>query len=228
MRMFAIAILLPSIVLLTDPATAFAGCNPRRTNDGAGYFAGWNSPAEPGVTTVNSALIYNYANPYVYRGSGVFAWVMLNGPGSDFAQIGWNADSGGRHTFSEWSTNGQVGSNFSIVGDPPGSTSWYEVYWDSGSSNFSYCFALNGTNVGCSGNLGWDGNYGEDDAEIHSLADQMPGGVHAPEDWNNSFIFYDFGQHNFAGYGVDYNTRYFNDAVYSQIHAQEDDKACNA
>jgi hypothetical protein len=201
---------------------ALASCNPGRANDGVTYFAGWISPQEPQNVTANSADIYNYV-PYMAPGSGGGAWVMVNGSTSgDFAQVGWWIDSGGRYVITEWDNHGALGWQF-YAADPAGSTRWYEVY-KSGSTN--WCFADAGTTLRCSGSLAWGTpRYGEDLGEIHSLADQMPGSLNTPEDWNNSFIFYNGTQHNFNGFRQ-YNPTYFNDAIYSQIHAQAGDQAC--
>gem|GEM_PF-1593751 len=222
--LFMASTLVTLAVVLIPESAAFAGCNPGRVNDGQTYFAGWITNNEPTTVTQNSANIYNYPNPYVAPGSGVFAWDMIVGPAlNDYAQVGWVVDYNGRHTFIEWNVNGHVGSNFSITANTPGTTTWYEEYTTGGGTN--YCFGDNGTQIGCSGTLGWKGLSGQDLGEIHTLADQMPGSYTVPEDWNNSFIFYYGSQYNFNGYLV-YNSSYFNDNIYSQVHDQAGDADC--
>ncbi|MHB1929447.1 MAG: hypothetical protein ACYDEN_11490 [Acidimicrobiales bacterium] len=215
------------------PGAALAGCNPNRTDDGVTYFDGWLTGTEPTTVTANSSNIYNYPAPYVYPGNGVFAWVMIVGGSGNYAQVGWVTDynsSGNRvrQTFTEWHYGSHIGSDFSITAQPTNTTSWYEVATPNGTGT-NYCFYVNGSAVGsCSGSLGWYGTGGQDLAEIHTLADQMPGGTHNPEEWSNAFIF-DNGnrQYNFNGHATG-NTTYFNYAIYSQTMAEASDKACSS
>lgn len=219
---FSVAILVASVFI--SAAAAVASCNPYRWNDGVTYFDGWATPSEPSIVTVNTSNIFNYPNPYVYSGSGVFAWVMLNGP-SSYAQVGWVVDYNGRHTFTEWTGPYGSGFNFSISPQTPGITSWYEVYMGSGTK---YCFAVNGANVGCTIDLGWWPHYAQDLAEIHTLADQMPGGSSVQEIWSNAFIYYSGAQHNFNGNVSDLYNNYFHNQLVSQTQDKIYDLACSS
>lgn len=227
-------VLLPGIVaagvVLSSPAVASASCYPGMPNDSNYYFTGWNSPQVVyGEATANSSNIYNYPSPYVYPGSGDFSWVMLNGTvGTEYAQVGWVQDPG-RNTFTEWNTHGVIGDNFSITPQTPGTTSWYEVDTLGGQISTDYCFFVNGNEVGgCSGYIGWYASYGEDNSEIHTAADQMPGGIYQPEVWNNAFLFNNNVQQNFNGSLVNYNPAWFNAVVYSQTMAQAGDAYCSS
>lgn len=176
-------------LLVTDPTAAYASCNQGRAYNGYNvYFAGWYSPFEvSGEATANSSEVYNYPSPYVYPGSGDFAWVMLVDAGengcTNYAQVGWVQDPG-RNTFTEWTSGAcsLAGYDFNITAQPQGEGSWYEVDTYDSQVSTNYCFFVNGSEVGgCSGVTGWFAAGGQDYGEIHTAADQMPGAVKQPE-----------------------------------------------
>jgi hypothetical protein len=233
----SIAILLTILasigVFVAYPTAAFASCNPGRAYNGYNvYFAGWSSPFEvSGEATADSSQMYNYPSPYVYPRSGDFAWVMLVDAGengcTNYAQVGWVQDPG-RNTFTEW-TNGAchlAGYDFNITPQPQGQSSWYEVDTYNSQVSTDYCFFVNGSEVGgCSGATGWIAAGGQDYGEIHTAADQMPGAVHQPEYWENSFLFDNNVQENFNG-TMYRSATWFNIAKYSATLGEEDDAYC--
>ena len=174
----AVVVVLP-VGLLAHPLSVAAKCQPGRSNNGVVYVDGFaRSNGGAPVTGVWSSIL-NYS-PWVQPGSSVLGLVALfDQIGSDYAFIGWREDAGGqRETWWQW--NGPYSSGYGHgTAQPVGQHTNYTVY-DS-NANFTFQVASQTVDTESPGFSPVSANvYGE----IETLADQMPGAVQAPEDWN--------------------------------------------
>jgi hypothetical protein len=210
-------------------------CAPPRGDDQTDYIVGWSTLGSPTGVLADVLNYGSYVYPSIHGGAhdSSSAWVMLantaGAPFHDYAQVGWDKVYVGPGsytftTFTEWAGptgtfDNQLGAN--LTG---GSSDDYKVDY-LGSSGFA--FYVGSTEIQTAPNV-FTPNIAINAGEIHTLASQMPGNYSDPEDFSSV----DMDQ---GGWKALNGTRdivpisgenYFNFAIYSSQHAQEDDKAC--
>ncbi|MGH9066231.1 MAG: hypothetical protein ACRD0J_01710, partial [Acidimicrobiales bacterium] len=215
---------LASALAVAFPGTAFAKCDPHRANNGVTYFTGWHHGvgARVGGTLADIA---NYS-PWVYPGQAVYAWVMITIAGSQWAQIGWEEQAGGyRETFIQWTTSPHVWHEKDSSPSKVGSLPEYKVlFGNPGPNDFSFYNYSTGYEM--VEPAYWTPTGSQQFGEIHTLADQMPGGVQDPEVWRYSQVYYNGGWYPYAGTAVNTDPSYFNVAIYSVSEVQAGDAYC--
>ncbi len=154
--------------------------------------------------------------------------MLMNWTTSHYAQVGWFNDTPhGWNTFVEYYDPNEPGNVFELwfgtEYGSPGAEPLYRVTY----SNGAFQYFINTTEV-WSDTAYFTPNGGQIFGEIHSLADQMPGGVNDPEDFNNSEIRYGTTWDPYNGTKLNYSSSYFNIAEYSNEHLQVGDRYCSS
>ena len=166
--------------------------------------------------------------------------MLVSEDSNAFVQDGWEEMSGGqRMDFGGWADT-DAGVPYQQVNEPAepiNDQTYYNVLKSYTPGNFTF-IADNVTqatswqyNVPFTTEPAFTVYQGQIFGEIHTLADQMPGGVDNPESFANSHILVtpSGGSAAWVAYNGnpgDSNTSYFNIAKYSSTLLQIDDKAC--
>lgn len=213
---------LPSLT----PSAALAKCNPGRTNDGNHYWLGWyRSPSSTPGGVYSSILNYS---PWVYSGSAVRGWTMLNNGGSNWAQVDWWEYAGGtRYTFVQWTTSPNNWQTKFWNPQSTGSYTYYSTLYNNTPGDFT--FQVAGSTIDQE-TASYTQNEAEIDGEIDTLADQMPGGYNsnAHEVFSDSNIYLNAAWQAFSGTVTNSNSTYFGNSNTSSTYDMAWDKACSS
>ncbi len=209
---------------------ALASCDPSRSDDGLSYFDGWyRDPPGTYLAKAVYSSILNY-NPFVHSGANdTSAWSMLFLTGSKYyAQVGWlKSPNGTRNTFVEfvYLPDGRYRTDTF----PPDSTGTYHTYKVTVRTRDGFVdYYDDGNDIDESPQFA-DYNEGQIFGEIHTLANQMPGGKNNHMRFQGSHIFYNAGNHEFDGApSSDLGTTYWNYNVVSTTELAIWDKACDS
>jgi hypothetical protein len=172
-----IAAVVAVVSLIAAPQPAAAACSP--TGRGTAGFAGY-AGTQGSVSGVNdvASSIREYM-PYVYPGSQVSQWVMLNNGGTEWAQVGAYQDVTTHYTFEQHTDNsGHYYTNWWSYNGA--GYNGYEVSFNASTHVFG--FYRNGSILTSSTQLWNPGSY-QLYGETHDQSDQMPGG------YNNHSVF---------------------------------------
>ncbi len=160
---------------IVSAAPASASCQPGRANNGVDYHDGWVRAAT-GIGGVYSTIL-NYV-PWVQPGSEVSAWTMLNNTTANWAQVGWWEYSGGtRHTFVQWSISPGVERTKWFTPEPDGTYTTYTTLYGNTAGDFTFEFGSTKDLETAS----FTPNDAQNEGEVGTLADQMPGGYDTSE-----------------------------------------------
>lgn len=217
------ALVVTGALLVAAAPSALASCAPGRTNDGLTYLDGWYNKSSTVEGVVSDVLNYS---PYVYPGSVAAAWTMLTiYDVSLWAQVGWLKFSGSRYTFVQYKygTGPTDYDTFFYGADPTGSYSDYLTLYDPQAAQFD--FYDNGIYL-MSEPAEWIPNSAQVFGEIHTLADQMPGGYYDPDNFSDTLWQVGSTAYDFNGVPVNYSSTYFNNAKYSSTDLQIGDQSC--
>ncbi len=226
--MLAAAVILAA-GLGAESRTAEAKCWPQRTPDSTPV-SRFDGRLRLDVTPTGvRSYILNYS-PWVWFGSNVSAWVMLQGPAPEgqWAQVGWIEWQGDeRATVAQYTPinadSGYVTAYFPA--QPLGSSTEYRVLFRTNDFQFFY----NDVSLGY-GAASWRPNVAFIAGETQTLASQMPGGSNSSySEWFSlSQVEYGGwgGWYYFAGQRFPQDTRYFDQQIYNSWTQRIWDKAC--
>jgi hypothetical protein len=194
------AVILVASVGFWSATPAMAKCNTTgRGNNGVTYFDGWyRSPATTVGGVYSTILTYS---PWVYSGSVVASWVMLNNDGLNWAQVGWWELSGNvRNTFVQWTTSPGHASTKTWAPKSIGSYYKYTTLYNNTPGKFTFQVADSTIDTETAS---FTPNEAQVFGEIHTLGSQMPGAVQDHETFGSTNV--DIGGWQ-AFNGTDYNS----------------------
>lgn len=190
----AAAVVLAQALILVGPSAAAAKCNPGRSNNHQTYWTATNDYIGAVVGGVYGQIL-NYS-PWVEPGGDyVYSWVMLWSSAYSsrpWAQIGWYEQPYGvRYTLVQYSDQYGNFTNVWYNPQPVGVKSTYELLYQPQTPTQSpyWTFEVNGT-VLERPLAQFVPNQAQVAGEIKSLADQMPGGYNAHEQFSGLHIYY--------------------------------------
>lgn len=203
-------------------APVLAKCQPGRTNNGTVYWDGWYRSSSGTVGGVYSDIL-NYS-PWVEPNNEVMAWTMLNNGGSNWAQVGWWEYAGGtRSTFVQWTTSPGHWSTKFWTPQSVGSYSYYTTLY--GNTPGDFTFEVNGSTIDKE-TASFTPNDAQNYGEIHTLADQMPGGYNANEVFKATNVYIG-GWQSFSGTSTNSSSTYFGESNVSSTQRNIWDWACS-